>query len=88
MSELRFNRITGDWLIIATERSPRPEEFITEQDPSDPPCQSRRLSFLSRQRRQLRSPVPDGPGRILGRSAGSQQISGSVAVRNQAKEWQ
>ena len=37
MSELRFNRITGDWVIIATERSHKPKEFITEQDTSDPP---------------------------------------------------
>ena len=38
MSELRFNRITGDWVIIATERSHKPEEFITGQAPPDPPA--------------------------------------------------
>ncbi len=27
MSELRYNRITGDWVIIAKERARRPEEF-------------------------------------------------------------
>ena len=38
MSELRFNRITGGWVIVATERFHKPEEFITEQNPSDPPA--------------------------------------------------
>ncbi len=27
MSELRFNFVTGDWVIIAPERAKRPEEF-------------------------------------------------------------
>jgi len=37
MSELRYNRITGDWVIIAHERSHRPEEFVSKQSPFDPP---------------------------------------------------
>ncbi len=45
MSELRFNRITGDWVIIATERSHKPEEFITEQDTSDPPVRVDKCPF-------------------------------------------
>ncbi|HYR45068.1 MAG TPA: HIT domain-containing protein [Terriglobia bacterium] len=28
MSEFRFNRVTGDWVIIATERARRPEDYI------------------------------------------------------------
>lgn len=28
MSELRFNRVTGDWVIVATDRSVPPEDFI------------------------------------------------------------
>lgn len=31
MSELRLNRITGDWVIIAKERAKRPDEFSHEQ---------------------------------------------------------
>ena len=38
MSELRYNRITGDWVIIAKERARRLEEFAAKQDPSDPPA--------------------------------------------------
>ena len=38
MSELRFNRITGDWVIIATERAHPPEDFVVQRDTSDPPA--------------------------------------------------
>lgn len=31
MSELRFNPITGDWVILATERARRPEDFTRKQ---------------------------------------------------------
>jgi UDPglucose--hexose-1-phosphate uridylyltransferase len=27
-SEFRFNQVTGDWVIIATERAKRPEDYI------------------------------------------------------------
>jgi UDPglucose--hexose-1-phosphate uridylyltransferase len=33
MSELRLNRITGDWVIVASNRAKRPEEFIRQQEP-------------------------------------------------------
>lgn len=43
MPELRFNRISGDWVIIAPERAKRPEEFgrakaKTEVPAYDPAC--------------------------------------------------
>jgi UDPglucose--hexose-1-phosphate uridylyltransferase len=38
MSELRFNRITGDWVIIATERAHPPEDFVVQRDTIDPPA--------------------------------------------------
>jgi len=46
MSEVRLNQITGDWVIIATERARRPEEFkhareplaLPEHSPSCPFC--------------------------------------------------
>jgi len=38
MSELRFNRITGDWVIIATERAHPPEDFVMLRDTNDPPA--------------------------------------------------
>jgi len=28
MSELRFNLISGDWVVIATERAKRPKDFL------------------------------------------------------------
>jgi UDPglucose--hexose-1-phosphate uridylyltransferase len=31
MSELRFNFVTGDWVIIAPERAKRPEDFISSR---------------------------------------------------------
>ena len=32
MPEVRLNRITGDWVIIATERAKRPEEFARKKE--------------------------------------------------------
>ncbi len=32
MPEVRLNRITGDWVIIATERAKRPHEFIQKKE--------------------------------------------------------
>lgn len=32
MSEFRFNRITGDWVIVATERARRPEDFVQKKE--------------------------------------------------------
>jgi UDPglucose--hexose-1-phosphate uridylyltransferase len=37
MSEVRFNRITGDWVIIATERAKRPEEFVRKRERKELP---------------------------------------------------
>ncbi len=37
MTELRQNLITRDWVIIATERAKRPNEFIQPETPADPP---------------------------------------------------
>ena len=45
MSELRFNRITGDWVIIAKERTFRPEEFVAKGNTSDPPTRQSDCPF-------------------------------------------
>jgi|SRR5579883_859727 len=37
MSEFRFNRVTGDWVIIATERARRPEDYIIRMNRHDMP---------------------------------------------------
>ena len=37
MSEFRFNRVTGDWVIIASERARRPEDYIIRMDRRDAP---------------------------------------------------
>ncbi len=38
MSELRQNRITGDWVIIASERASRPEDFHRDVGKQAPPA--------------------------------------------------
>ena len=45
MSELRFNRITGDWVIIAKERTFHPEEFVAKGNTSDPPTRQSDCPF-------------------------------------------
>jgi UDPglucose--hexose-1-phosphate uridylyltransferase len=37
MPEIRLNLITGDWVIIATERAKRPEDFIHTKEKKDLP---------------------------------------------------
>jgi UDPglucose--hexose-1-phosphate uridylyltransferase len=37
MSEFRFNQITGDWVIIASERAKRPEDYIIRVNRRDTP---------------------------------------------------
>jgi UDPglucose--hexose-1-phosphate uridylyltransferase len=37
MSEFRFNRVTGDWVIIASERARRPEDYILRMNRRDMP---------------------------------------------------
>ncbi len=37
MSELRFNQINGDWVIIAPERCQRPSDYILENEPQECP---------------------------------------------------
>src|SRR5262245_5222986 len=37
MSEFRFNRVTGDWVIIASEHARRPEDYIIRGSRRDPP---------------------------------------------------
>lgn len=37
MSEFRFNRVTGDWVIIATERARRPEDYIIRMNRRETP---------------------------------------------------
>jgi len=37
MPEVRLNRITGDWVIIATERAKRPEEFAHKKEKKELP---------------------------------------------------
>jgi len=38
MSEFRFNRVTGDWVIIASERARRPEDYIIRMNRRDAPA--------------------------------------------------
>ena len=38
MSELRFNFVTGDWVIIAPERAKRPEDFVVARKKDDLPA--------------------------------------------------
>lgn len=37
MSEFRFNRVTGDWVIIASERARRPEDYIIRMNRREMP---------------------------------------------------
>jgi UDPglucose--hexose-1-phosphate uridylyltransferase len=37
MPEVRLNHITGDWVIIATERAKRPEEFVRKKEKKEVP---------------------------------------------------
>lgn len=37
MSEFRFNRVTGDWVIIASDRARRPEDYIIRMNRRDMP---------------------------------------------------
>ncbi|MFA5007939.1 MAG: hypothetical protein WC546_01835 [Candidatus Omnitrophota bacterium] len=36
MSELRYNLISGEWIIVATERAKRPKDFIKEKKEKSP----------------------------------------------------
>ena len=45
MSELRYNRITGDWVIIAKERALRPEEFVADGSTAAPPPRLKECPF-------------------------------------------
>ena len=37
MSEVRLNHITGDWVIISTERAKRPEDFAVKKEGKEIP---------------------------------------------------
>ena len=37
MSEVRLNHITGDWVIISTERAKRPEDFVVKKEKKEYP---------------------------------------------------
>jgi UDPglucose--hexose-1-phosphate uridylyltransferase len=37
MSEVRLNHITGDWVIISTERAKRPEDFVVKKEKKEIP---------------------------------------------------
>jgi UDPglucose--hexose-1-phosphate uridylyltransferase len=45
MSEIRFNLVTGDWVIIATERAKRPEDFGKTATRATPPAHSPTCPF-------------------------------------------
>jgi UDPglucose--hexose-1-phosphate uridylyltransferase len=45
MSELRFNRVTGDWVIVTTDRAAQPEDFIRPGTPRDIPGYVASCSF-------------------------------------------
>ncbi|MCX8110280.1 MAG: galactose-1-phosphate uridylyltransferase [Syntrophorhabdaceae bacterium] len=45
MPEIRFNTITGDWVIIATERAKRPEDFHCKRETKEVPAYSEKCPF-------------------------------------------
>ncbi|MBI3014445.1 MAG: galactose-1-phosphate uridylyltransferase [Candidatus Tectomicrobia bacterium] len=45
MPEIRLNPITGDWVIIATERARRPEEFVKKEEKKTLPAYSPECPF-------------------------------------------
>ncbi|HOJ70259.1 MAG TPA: galactose-1-phosphate uridylyltransferase [Syntrophorhabdaceae bacterium] len=45
MPEIRLNTITGDWVIIATERAKRPEDFSCQKEKRELPSYSERCPF-------------------------------------------
>lgn len=45
MPEVRLNQITGDWVIIATERAKRPEDFKHEKEKIELPAHSETCPF-------------------------------------------
>jgi len=45
MPEIRLNPITGDWVIIATERARRPEDFIRKEEKKTLPAYSPECPF-------------------------------------------
>ncbi len=70
MSEIRLNLITGDWVIIATERARRPEDFARPREHSSPPPLSPTCPFCPG--REAES-TPDETFRVLG-ADGSWQV--------------
>ncbi|MGD1147015.1 MAG: galactose-1-phosphate uridylyltransferase [Thermoanaerobaculaceae bacterium] len=65
MPEIRSNPITGDWVIIATERARRPEEFTQkahkpELPPFAPECPFCPGNESKTPEEQFRVPAPDG----------------------------
>jgi UDPglucose--hexose-1-phosphate uridylyltransferase len=51
MPELRHNVLTREWVIIATERAKRPEEFVSKRADKDPlPSYLATCPFCPRQR--------------------------------------
>ena len=66
MPEVRSNPITGDWVIIATERARRPEEFARKTPQARARRRSRRIALSAQATRsrtpaeQFRVPAPDG----------------------------
>jgi UDPglucose--hexose-1-phosphate uridylyltransferase len=45
MPELRLNMVTGDWVIIATERARRPEEFVRSREKTALPAHATTCPF-------------------------------------------
>ena len=62
MPEIRSNPVTGDWVIIATERARRPEEFTQKkQKPPLPPLLPSALSARATRTRHRPSSLESPP---------------------------
>src|SRR5438094_3630025 len=65
MPELRQNRITKEWVIIATERAKRPEELVVKTHPVPLPAYSPTCPFCPGNERLAPEPIltrADGHG--------------------------
>src|SRR5438105_6763938 len=70
MPELRQNRITKEWVIIATERAKRPEELVVKTHPAPLPAYSPTCPFCPGNERLAPEPIltrADGHGQWRGR---------------------
>jgi UDPglucose--hexose-1-phosphate uridylyltransferase len=88
MPEIRLNKVTGEWVIIATERAKRPEEFVEHREREPLPPHSPACPFCPGN--EAKTPpqtfsLTDGEGRWLVRAVPnkfSALVPEGVAVRH------